>query len=160
MEAVELFEDNFFDYIYIDAAHDYNNVMKDINGWMSKLKTGGVMAGHDYYISAPLINGEMKANDSLPQGYSFYENPLQYMNCMWNNKIIFTGKNIMKGVTAAVNDYVYWVNQENDNENLVLELRFEKEEIRMRFSDTSFGKDVMGDLYGYLKNDLEWYFIK
>lgn len=47
-EASETFEDGFFDVIYIDAAHDYTNVLIDISSWLPKLKKGGVMAGHDY----------------------------------------------------------------------------------------------------------------
>lgn len=42
------FEDSYFDYIYVDARHDYKGVREDIELWWPKLKVGGVMAGHDY----------------------------------------------------------------------------------------------------------------
>lgn len=42
------FEDGYFDYIYVDARHDYKGVREDIEIWWRKLRVGGIMAGHDY----------------------------------------------------------------------------------------------------------------
>lgn len=47
-DAAKDFEDDFFDFIFIDAAHDYDNVYKDMCSWYPKLKVGGFFAGHDY----------------------------------------------------------------------------------------------------------------
>lgn len=47
-EAVNKFPDEYFDLVYIDASHWYNDVIKDIETWMPKLKNGGYLAGHDY----------------------------------------------------------------------------------------------------------------
>lgn len=46
--AVELFEDDYFDFIYIDADHTYDSVCLDIQLYLPKLKKGGFIAGHDY----------------------------------------------------------------------------------------------------------------
>lgn len=43
-----LFENNFFDFIYIDANHKYDFVKADLNAWYPKVRTGGIIAGHDY----------------------------------------------------------------------------------------------------------------
>lgn len=46
--AVKNFEDMTFDAVYIDARHDYNYVKQDIELWLPKLKSGGIICGHDY----------------------------------------------------------------------------------------------------------------
>ena len=51
-DASYLFNDQTFDFIYIDAAHDYNSVKNDIFFWFPKLKNEGVLAGHDYNLSS------------------------------------------------------------------------------------------------------------
>jgi hypothetical protein len=48
---VDEFEDNYFDLIYIDAAHTYESVKKDIELYLPKCKR--LMAGHDYSIQWP-----------------------------------------------------------------------------------------------------------
>jgi predicted O-methyltransferase YrrM len=46
--ALRLFPDEHFDFVFIDAAHDYASVVADIRGWLPKVKHGGILAGHDY----------------------------------------------------------------------------------------------------------------
>lgn len=41
-------EDKSLDWIYIDAAHDYDSVQKDLSIAVKKINTGGIIAGHDY----------------------------------------------------------------------------------------------------------------
>jgi len=47
-ECVNNYPDGYFDFIYVDARHDYKGVRMDIEMWWPKLKEGGIMAGHDY----------------------------------------------------------------------------------------------------------------
>jgi len=47
-EWSQKFEDETIDGIFIDAAHDYDNVVLDIESWYPKIKPGGFMIGHDY----------------------------------------------------------------------------------------------------------------
>ena len=47
-EMATEFPNRMFDYVYIDAAHDYESVAKDIEAWWPKVKPEGVFAGHDY----------------------------------------------------------------------------------------------------------------
>lgn len=57
-EGSLLFEDNYFDFIYIDAAHDYESVVEDLNAWWPKLKKGGIFSGHDYFPDTRVWRGK------------------------------------------------------------------------------------------------------
>jgi hypothetical protein len=41
--------DESIDVIYIDADHSYNSVMKDLTLSLTKIKSGGLLSGHDYH---------------------------------------------------------------------------------------------------------------
>ena len=47
------FEDASFDFIYIDANHEYEDVKRDIELCLPKLKSDGIIAGHDYHENWP-----------------------------------------------------------------------------------------------------------
>ena len=34
--------------VFIDGAHDYENMMNDIRLWMPLIRSGGLLTGHDY----------------------------------------------------------------------------------------------------------------
>lgn len=46
--AAQKFGDGTVDFVWIDAGHDYESVIKDINAWLPKVKSGGVIGGDDY----------------------------------------------------------------------------------------------------------------
>ncbi len=48
MEAVAKFKDGSLDFVYIDANHRLEYVIRDITEWAKKVRPGGVIAGHDY----------------------------------------------------------------------------------------------------------------
>jgi len=48
LEGSKEFEDEYFDFIYLDASHDYDSVKEDLEVWYPKLKPGGTIAGHDF----------------------------------------------------------------------------------------------------------------
>lgn len=49
--ATELFQDGSLDFVYIDANHSYEGVKLDISLWYPKVKSGGLVCGHDYLPS-------------------------------------------------------------------------------------------------------------
>jgi predicted O-methyltransferase YrrM len=52
-DASRKFDDESLDLIYIDASHDYHSVLKDLQDWYPKLKTGGIICGDDYIDGWP-----------------------------------------------------------------------------------------------------------
>ena len=48
MEAVANFDDNSLDFVYIDGLHTFDAVMLDLIFWSPKVRSGGIVAGHDY----------------------------------------------------------------------------------------------------------------
>lgn len=36
------------DFVFIDAGHKYNEVCSDLYAWCPKVRSGGLVAGHDY----------------------------------------------------------------------------------------------------------------
>ena len=50
--AATTFDDSFFDVVYIDANHSYATAKEDISLWWKKVKSGGILCGHDYKNSS------------------------------------------------------------------------------------------------------------
>ncbi len=42
------FKDGYFDLVFIDANHNKEEVLKDIEAWLPLIKKGGIICGHDY----------------------------------------------------------------------------------------------------------------
>lgn len=48
LEAVADFQDESIDFVYIDGNHSFLNTVNDLYFWSKKVRTGGVVSGHDY----------------------------------------------------------------------------------------------------------------
>jgi len=46
--AAARFEDGSIDFLYVDASHSYEGVLRDLSAWWPKVKLGGLMAGDDW----------------------------------------------------------------------------------------------------------------
>jgi predicted O-methyltransferase YrrM len=53
VRASKEFSDEFFDLVFIDAGHSFEQVQADIKAWLPKVKEGGILAGHDYSVDWP-----------------------------------------------------------------------------------------------------------
>lgn len=56
--AAQRVPDASLDFVFIDADHTYEGCRQDIEAWFPKVKTGGLIAGHDYNDGWP---GVLKA---------------------------------------------------------------------------------------------------
>ena len=52
IDAMKFFSDAYFDWVYIDASHEYQDVLDDLETALIKVKSGGIIAGDDY-VNAP-----------------------------------------------------------------------------------------------------------
>jgi Methyltransferase domain len=48
LDATQFFDDGSLDFVYLDANHEYESVLKDMEAWYPKVKKGGILAGDDY----------------------------------------------------------------------------------------------------------------
>jgi len=51
MEAIEDFEDESLDFVYIDGNHDFRYIAEDLSEWTKKVKKGGIVSGHDFFYT-------------------------------------------------------------------------------------------------------------
>jgi predicted O-methyltransferase YrrM len=48
VDGVRQFAEKSLDFVFIDGAHDFDNVMLDLVLWSRRVRKGGIIAGHDY----------------------------------------------------------------------------------------------------------------
>jgi len=56
------YPDEYFDIVYIDASHEYEDVKADILSWFPKVKVGGFFCGDDFIHSWPGVKRAVKEN--------------------------------------------------------------------------------------------------
>lgn len=61
--VVDEIPDGSLDLVFIDGDHSFNGCLNDITNYLPKLKSGGIMAGHDY--GHPRFPGVKKAVDKF-----------------------------------------------------------------------------------------------
>lgn len=64
VEAGNLFDNEYFDWVYIDTDHTYETTKAELNAFADKIKPGGFISGHDYFqvgISNGFSYGVMSA---------------------------------------------------------------------------------------------------
>jgi hypothetical protein len=87
LEASQKIVDRSLDFVYIDALHDFDSVMMDIILWTPKVRSGGIVSGHDYVNSygfgvIPAVNSYTQTHSINPwyitnEGFAswFWVNP-------------------------------------------------------------------------------------
>ena len=74
--ALELLPDGAFDFVYIDGDHSHKWASHDITNYWTKVKSGGILCGHDRSLSGvaqALVDfGHEFTPTEEPQGDSWY----------------------------------------------------------------------------------------
>lgn len=65
IEAAKEIADESLDFVFIDADHHYEPVKADLIAWTPKVRKGGIVAGHDYYIFKSGNRGVIDAVDEF-----------------------------------------------------------------------------------------------
>jgi len=66
VEAAKRVPDHSLDFAYIDARHDYESVKEDIAAWCTKVRPGGILAGHDY-VDGDFPEGEFRVKSAVDE---------------------------------------------------------------------------------------------
>lgn len=80
-ELVDNFEDQYFDFIYIDGCHLYESVKQDLKDYYNKLKPDGVLGGHDY-ISKEILFVQQGVTYTNQLGYGIKQAVDEYLEEM------------------------------------------------------------------------------
>lgn len=72
--AASKFEDNSIDFVFIDAGHGYDDVVKDMTAWIPKVKKEGMVSGHDInMLDVKLAVNSIRLNYQIgPDNIWFY----------------------------------------------------------------------------------------
>lgn len=102
--AASKLPDKWFDFVFIDANHSYESVKRDIEAWTPKVRSGGIVSGHDYYKGKAPASwraarggiGVIEAVDEYvaAHGYTLHTTPYDGLNpikddrqpCWWFDK--------------------------------------------------------------------------
>ena len=76
------------EFVYLDASHDYQDVLNDLDGWWGRLEPHGMLAGHDYDATHPGViravnefarkhdlTVRLTVRDALPSWYIYKTEP-------------------------------------------------------------------------------------
>jgi len=74
LPASEQVPDAALDFVYIDANHSFEHLVADIAAWTPKVRSGGIISGHDYFHAprhlhirvVEAVDGYTKAHDIDP----------------------------------------------------------------------------------------------
>lgn len=76
-QSAALFPEEFFDFVYVDAGHDYISAQADLKLWWPKIRRGGFLGGHDYDLVWPEVI------QAVNEFVDYYKLSLSAANCDW-----------------------------------------------------------------------------
>jgi len=71
--VADKFKEGEYDFLYIDANHEYESVKKDLELYVPKIKTFGIIGGHDYTDSWPGVKKAVNEIVINPKDLKLFE---------------------------------------------------------------------------------------
>jgi hypothetical protein len=65
------------DFVYIDARHDYDSVIEDLEAWYDRVRPGGLLAGHDY-VDGTFEDGEFGVRSAVDEFFARRNLPVHH----------------------------------------------------------------------------------
>lgn len=82
IEAAKDVADGSLDFVFIDADHSHKSVKEDITAWAEKVKKGGIVSGHDYYVFPSGNRGVIDAVDEYTKAHGYKLNVIDWDKTM------------------------------------------------------------------------------
>jgi len=83
IEAAKDFQDESFDFVYIDGLHNFDACIIDIIHWAPKVKIGGIVSGHDFYYGYSPHTGVIEAVRAYTYAHNIKEWHVTGQNRPW-----------------------------------------------------------------------------
>lgn len=69
LEGAERISPHSLDFVFIDARHDHDSVVEDLEAWFDKVRPGGIISGHDY-VDGDLENGVFGVKSAVDEFFA------------------------------------------------------------------------------------------
>jgi len=73
LEGAAVVPDGSLDFVYVDASHDYDSCLADLEAWSPKVRRGGIVAGDDYRQGSSRARGVIGAVDDFVAAHGIPE---------------------------------------------------------------------------------------
>lgn len=85
VDVARLLPTEFLDFVFIDANHYYEYVVRDLTAWHSRVRRGGLLIGHDYNAPHESVQGRWGVKRAVDEFVALYGYKLQLgSNCVWS----------------------------------------------------------------------------
>jgi predicted O-methyltransferase YrrM len=71
VEAARNFVAHSVDFVYLDGNHKYDHVVEDLETWIPKIRPGGIISGHDFFLPKMPTTGYLESIDVMQAVYDY-----------------------------------------------------------------------------------------
>ena len=71
ISAAKFVGDGSLDFVFINGEHSYKSVKEDIETWTPKVRIGGIVSGHDWYLTRTGNTGVIQATCEYTRDHNY-----------------------------------------------------------------------------------------